>query len=112
MFDATLEISEFERRLSRDDFLNYLYCENDQVVGYISIKGGSHIYHLFVLKEFQGKGIAKALWNHVIKNVYKNSYTARSSIVAVPVYESFGFKVCGEPMRKDGISFQEMERVK
>ena len=48
-FVNTLSISEFERRINGNESSNYVYLIEDEIVGYISIKGGSHLYHLFVL---------------------------------------------------------------
>ncbi|SFK78311.1 GNAT family N-acetyltransferase [Methylophaga sulfidovorans] len=110
-FSDTLVISEFENRLKSDDFTNLVYILNEEIVGYISIKGSSHIYHLFVAENHQGKGISKELWNRVISTSGVDTYTVRSSIFAVPVYKSFGFKISGEMASKDGIKFQPMELV-
>jgi GNAT superfamily N-acetyltransferase len=111
-FSDTLSISEFKNRLESENFTNLVYLLNEEIVGYISIKGSSHIYHLFVAEDHQGKGISKALWNCATSTSDVDIYTVRSSIVAVPVYKSFGFKVSGAIASKDGIKFQPMELVR
>jgi GNAT superfamily N-acetyltransferase len=111
-FSDTLEISEFENRLMSEDFINLVCVLNEEIVGYISIKGSSHIYHLFVAEQHQGKGISKELWNRATYGLDVGIYTVRSSIFAVPVYKSFGFKASGAIASKDGIQFQPMEFVR
>ena len=105
----TLAITEFERRLSGDDFITFVYRQSDAVVGYISIKDKNHLYHLFVAETHQGKGIARKLWNHATSTVNSNRYSVRSSLYAVPIYQSFGFKSSSAAANKDGIGFQPME---
>ncbi|TGN39121.1 GNAT family N-acetyltransferase [Marinobacter confluentis] len=111
-FSKTLELSEFELRLSSEDFSSFVYSINDVIVGYISIKESSHLYHLFVAENYQGKGIAKELWNYATSDSGIDIYTVRSSIFAVPVYRRFGFKESEEATSKDGISFQSMVLVR
>ncbi|WP_375177913.1 GNAT family N-acetyltransferase [Marinobacter mobilis] len=111
-FSKTLALSEFERRLSSKDFSSFVYTINDVIIGYISIKENSHVYHLFVAESYQGKGIAKELWNYATSDSATSTYTVRSSIFAVPVYRRFGFKESEEATSKDGISFQPMVLVR
>ncbi|MFT2112602.1 GNAT family N-acetyltransferase [Marinomonas sp. 2405UD68-3] len=44
-------------------------------------------------------------------NVSSNCYTVRSSIHAVPVYKSFGFREPESTENKGGINFQPMELI-
>ncbi|MFC3852235.1 GNAT family N-acetyltransferase [Salinispirillum marinum] len=107
-FSNTLELSEFERRLSSEEFSSFVYSIDNVIIGYISIKDLSHLYHLFVAEGHQGKGIAKALWEYATSESGINVCTVRSSMFAVPVYRRFGFKESEAAMSKDGISFQPM----
>ncbi len=111
-FSNTLAISEFERRLSSNEFINYVYSVNGLIVGYISIKDKGHLYHLFVSEDYQGKGISKELWLYATSNLNVDSYTVRSSMYAIPVYKRFGFKESAPITSKDGISFQPMILVR
>ncbi len=110
-FSETLEISEFQTRLSNTEFINFVYLVNNSIIGYISVKGKSHLYHLFVSEEYQGKGISKRLWSHAMSTLGSSIYSVRSSIYAIPVYESFGFKISEVASTKDGIGFQPMELI-
>lgn len=107
-FSKTLELSEFERRLSSEEFSSFVYSINDVIIGYISIKDRSHVYHLFVAESYQGRGIAKELWHYATSDSGIGQYTVRSSIFAVPLYKKLGFKESETETQKDGISFQPM----
>lgn len=107
-FSKTLEIDEFERRISSAEFLTFVCTIGTFIVGYISFKGSNHLYHLFVAETHQGIGLAKNLWNYAISKVGCGPYTVRSSIYAIPVYESFGFIKSEPESCKDGIGFQPM----
>jgi len=106
---SSLELKEFKSRLKNNEFTN-LVCENNgHIIGYISIKNKNHVYHLFVSQEHQRKGIAKKLWDKA-KNICQSpTYTVRSSLYAVPVYENFGFSKSKEIETKDNLQFQTME---
>lgn len=108
-FLQTLDIFEFERRISSEEFDNFVYLIDGEIVGYISIKENSHLYHLFVDESYQGNGISKKLWRYATTDSLENIYTVRSSMFAVPVYKKFGFIESGLAASKDGISFQPME---
>jgi len=110
-FLRTLDASAFERRLSNDWFTNYVYVEEEDIVGYISMRGESHLYHLFVAEAHQRKGISRALWNVARSGVKSSVYTLRSSLYAIPIYKRFGFIASGPAEVRDGIGFQSMKCV-
>ena len=106
---STLELKQFESRLKSNNFTNLVCESNGDIIGYISIKDKNHIYHLFVSKEHQRKGIAKRLWAKAKNLCQSSTYTVRSSIYAIPVYECFGFSKSKGIESKDNIRFQTME---
>lgn len=108
-FASTLTKTEFIKRVYDTKYSNFLLEINNDIVGYISMKGNHHLYHLFVSQNHQHKGIAKQLWQHVTQHCISNRYTLRSSIYAIPVYKKFGFNDAGAIQEKDGIYFQPME---
>ncbi len=75
------------------------------------MRGGCHLFHLFVAETHQGKGISRALWNYAISGAKPKEYTLRSSLYAIPVYQRFGFTEYGAVEQKEGIVFQPMRRV-
>lgn len=108
-FSETLTESAFLDRISNAEYQNLVYEVQGKVVGYLALKGNSHLYHLFVSESHQGKGISRSLWQHVLNECKTEKYTLRSSLFAIPIYQKFGFRVVGEAGEKDGIGFQSME---
>ncbi len=108
-FLATLELKEFEKRIKEDQFTNLVCKTNEKIIGFISVKDKNHIYHLFVSQQHQRKGFAKKLWKAATALCGATRYTVRSSLYAVPVYESFGFIKSADAEAKDSIEFQKME---
>lgn len=108
-FANSLSSNEFESRIANDEYQNYVYEVSGILAGYISLKGRSHLFHLFVLPEYQGNGIARMLWEHVKLLSGSPVYTLRSSLFAVPIYKKFGFYVSGDVQEKEGICYQPME---
>ena len=107
-FSSSLTNSAFETRFCDGDYFNFVAEIDGSIVGYISVKAGFHLYHLFVASGFQNQGIAKRLWQHCVKHLNIEQCTVRSSLFAVPVYSQFGFSVSGSSAFKDGIGFQPM----
>ncbi len=73
------------------------------IVGYTDLQASGLIDHFFCHHEYQGKGVGKALMNHVFKVGNSRGikrYFSEVSITARPFYEHFGFKV---------VQAQEME---
>jgi len=106
--DSSLKLDEVTARINSPQFENYV-CESDgEIVAYLSIKEGAHLYHLFVDEQYQGQGLSRKLWEHGKKLASSNAFTLRSSLFAVPVYKQFGFVEDGSVLKKDGVSFQPM----
>src|SRR5690606_40652166 len=65
-----------------------------EIVGVVGMRDGSHVYHLFVAEEHQGRGLGRALWEHAKAECLRRgrpaAFTVNSSRGAVPIYERFG----------------------
>ncbi|WP_370981130.1 GNAT family N-acetyltransferase [Agaribacterium sp. ZY112] len=109
-FAKTLCIAELERRLKDSHFEHYVFLTGSEITGYIAIKDGHHLYHLFVAEHQQRKGIAKQLWKHA--STTSDTYTVRSSINAIPFYKHLGFKESAAQANKSGIAYQCMTFVR
>jgi len=108
-FAATLTRTAFLKRIENIEFSNFLYESQGSIIGYIAMKGNSHLYHLFVAEKEQGKGIARKLWQYAIGYCVSDMYTLRSSLYAVPIYKKLGFVESDTVQEKEGIGFQPME---
>nr|WP_228010882.1 GNAT family N-acetyltransferase [Vibrio sp. 1CM23M] len=87
------------------------------VVGYTDLQPSGLIDHFFCHHEYQGKGVGKALMEHVftvgrVRGISR--YFSEVSITARPFYEHLGFKVVNEQeveMRGVKLTNYVMEKV-
>jgi GNAT superfamily N-acetyltransferase len=104
-----------ERDYLRSERYQYLLaCSGSRLTGFIAIRDGSHLFHLFVERSHQGRGVARRLWERALQELCApgsaSGFTVNSSLAAVPVYEAFGFVPAGPIQREHGISFLPMRR--
>jgi len=104
-----------EREYLASERYGYLLAYSDsQLAGFIAIRDGSHLFHLFVERSHQRQGIARRLWERALEELCApgsdGGFTVNSSLSAVPVYLAFGFVPAGSIQRMHGISFLPMRR--
>ena len=104
-----------EREYLASDRYRYLLAYSDsELAGFIAIRDGSHVFHLFVERAYQRQGIARRLWERALRQLFVSGsdrgFTVNSSLSAVPVYQAFGFVPTGSTQRMHGISFLPMQR--
>jgi ribosomal protein S18 acetylase RimI-like enzyme len=104
-----------EREYLASERYRYLLAYSDsQLVGFIAIRDGSHLFHLFVDRTQQRRGIARRLWERALEDLCApgsdGGFTVNSSLRAVSVYEAFGFVPVGSIQSIHGISFLPMRR--
>ena len=106
--------AEAERNYLLSDRYTYtLAIDEGRVVGFVALRDGSHVFHLFVSKTRHGCGLARRLWNLACTPQGSTStpsmYTVNSSLNAVPVYKAFGFIPAAGVTHVHGISFLPMQ---
>ena len=83
---------------------------DEQIAGFIAVRPPSHLFHLFVAQQWQRRGVARALWEHVLEHAGAgiDTFTVNASPYAVPAYLALGF-ACSAPLACHmGVSFQPM----
>jgi GNAT superfamily N-acetyltransferase len=91
----------------------YLVAEHEGgIAGFIAMRDGTHLYHLFVAAAHQGQGIARRLWENARTEALAagatGEFTVNSSLAAVQVYRRFGFRETGPCRREAGVAFVPM----
>lgn len=113
-FLASVSLQAEREYLASERYRYLLAYSDSQLVGFIAIRDGSHLYHLFVERSHQCQGIARRLWERARRELRASerteSFTVNSSLSAVPVYQAFGFFPTGSIQREHGITFQPMRR--
>ena len=80
----------------------FIYEDNDDIRGFISIINNDFIGALFVEKNHQGQGIGKNLIDYA-KNLYDNLSLAvyKENEKALEFYKKMGFKIISENINED-----------
>jgi ribosomal protein S18 acetylase RimI-like enzyme len=102
----TLKLSDFDE--STKDELILVASIGDKIVGFISIwVPDKFIHNLFILQDFQGKGIGTALVNEAIKRVGLplTLKCVKSNINAFNYYKSHNWKIEKEGMSNEGLYY-------
>jgi len=111
---ASVSIQAECEYLASERYRYLLAYSNSQLAGFIAIRDGSHLFHLFVEHSHQGQGIARRLWERALRELCipntDGVFTVNSSLSAVPVYQAFGFVPAGSTQSMHGISFLPMRR--
>src|SRR6185312_9254954 len=89
-----------EREYLASERYRYIVAYSDsKLAGFIAIRDGSHLFHLFIERSFQGQGLARRLWERAVKELCvpnsEGMLTVNSSLNAVGVYKAFGFGPAG-----------------
>lgn len=102
-------IAEF---IAAPHFCHWVACEHGHVIAVAGLRDNTHLYHLFVAEEWQGHGIGRMLWQHVLRAAQaagnSNAFTVNSTPYGQAVYERFGFTTTGPLTRRDGMVYIPM----
>jgi GNAT superfamily N-acetyltransferase len=106
-FMKYLDPSRLADRAKGDSFVRVAES-NNQIIGVIAVKDGSHIALFFVSAEHQGKGIGRKLLSQAVQKCISNNpdltwITVNSSPNAVAVYRRLGFRETSEERTVNGI---------
>lgn len=91
----------------RTGFHYYVAEIDTTMAGVIGLNPYQHVYHLFVLEQYQRQGIARTLWNvakqAALADGQVETFTVNASPNARPVYEKLGFRAVAGPTERNGI---------
>ncbi len=109
-FLATIAPDATAERLADPAFRYHVAEEDGALVGVVGVRGGTHLYHLFVAERGQGRGLASRLWRAALLDAGSAIVTVNASLNAVGLYQRFGFAAAGDVVRTDGLAFLPMAR--
>ena len=111
-FIASVSVQAERKYLASAGYRYLLAFSGSEFAGFIAIRDGSHLFHLFVGRAHQRQGLGRRLWQQALRELCtpnsEGVFTVNSSLAAVPVYRSFGFVPAGSAQSVDGISFLPM----
>jgi GNAT superfamily N-acetyltransferase len=87
---------------------------DSKLVGMIEIRDNKYISLLFVDKEYQGKGIAKKLFEKSLKEIIRrdpklNKFYVHASPYSIPIYKKMGFIETDDMQEENGMKYLPME---
>src|SRR5438874_197303 len=89
---ASVSVQAEREYLASERYRYLLAYSGSQLAGFITIRDGSHLFHLFVERSHQRQGIARRLWERAVRELCVSSsdggFTVNSSFSAVPVYQA------------------------
>jgi len=113
-FLASVSVQAEREYLASERYRYLLAYSDSQLAGFIAIRDGSHLFHLFVDRSHQRLVIARRLLVRALQELCVSAndggFMVNSSLSAVPVYQAFGFVPAGSIQSMHGISFLPMRR--
>ena len=113
-FFASVSVQAESEYLASARYRYLLAFSGSEFAGFIAIRDGSHLFHLFVGRAHQRQGLGRRLWQQALRELCtpnsEGVFTVNSSLSAVPIYRSFGFAPADSTQSVDGISFLPMRR--
>jgi ribosomal protein S18 acetylase RimI-like enzyme len=79
-----------------------------QLAGVVAVRDGTHLFHLFVARALQGRGLARQLWQAVRDD--RIGFSVNASLYALPLYEKLGFVATAGQVEADGVAYVPMRR--
>jgi len=111
---ASVSVESEREYLASERYRYIMACAGSDLAGFIAIRDGSHVFHLFVARAYQRMGLARLLWERALRDLCapnaEGVFTVNSSLSAVPVYEAFAFAPADSIQRAHGIAFLPMRR--
>ncbi|MCF6255927.1 MAG: GNAT family N-acetyltransferase [Gammaproteobacteria bacterium] len=107
-FQGIASVDGFSNRMKEDNTI-LVYEENGKVKGVIELKEGRHVAMLFVVPDFQERGVGRALVSAITPYTRAETITVSASLNSIPAYFRYGFICAGDPDEKSGLKYQPME---
>lgn len=110
-----VENPEFLQKVQQGICPVYGAFDADEIVAMMGMRSSrTHINLAFTKKEYQRKGIARAIFSYLLDDVRKDNpaletLTLNSSPYGIPFYLSIGFKPLTGEQEIDGIRFTPMQ---
>ena len=116
--DAAAFLAEHDaaglRRNLDAGFVYHVAVVDGVLAGFVGVRGGTHLFHLFVDEAYQRRGIAVALWQvaraAALAPGHPGVFTVNASNVAVSFYAALGFERTA-PMQADSVPYNPMRLV-
>lgn len=108
---STMVTRAVEQRLDDGNYGYRVAVCGENVVGVCAMRGVTHLYHLFVADEWQGRGVGRRLWEAVLHDDGNRTrvFTVNASTHARGFYARLGFVAAGRAIQREGIRSWPMQ---
>lgn len=100
------------RRHIESGFVYHVADVDGDIVGFAGMRERSHLFHMFVHRDWHRQGVARRLWEvaraAAIEAGGSGNFTVNASNYAVPVYEAMGFVRTAPTQFAKGMYFNPM----
>lgn len=109
-FFAFLNGENLRRKLSDGSAVIYIY-EDDGIRGMMAVRDGSHICLAFVEREYQRRGVGRALFDCILSDYPNANITVNAAPTGYEFYKRLGFMPADMELVEDGIIYTPMIRT-
>ena len=100
------------RRYIESGFVYHVAEVDGGIVGFVGMRDRSHLFHMFVRRDWHRQGVARKLWEvaraAAIEAGGSGNFSVNASNYAVPVYEALGFVRTAPTQLLKGMYFNPM----
>ncbi len=113
-FRKYVNVEALSERLGGGSFA-FTAKSNGRMIGFIEVRDQSHVAMFFVLEEFQGRGVGRALMEAAMAKSQESDrevkeITVNSSPNSVDCYQALGFSPTSKEQAKNGMRFTPMAK--
>ena len=103
-FWDSISVEAVTERMASPDYRCFVAEDVNGLSGFVAFRNPPHLFHLFVAKHAQSRGLGRLLWQKVFDLSASSKITFNSSIFAIPFYQRLGFVRAGPEKSEGGIS--------
>jgi GNAT superfamily N-acetyltransferase len=106
-FIMSMSEGAIERYVTGEEYQYWSGWIGDELAGVVALRGGTHLFHMFVAQRYHGQGLARQLWQ-ALGAAAAPGMTVNAALHALPMYEHFGFVATGPRVEQHGIAYVPM----
>ncbi|MFC5525647.1 GNAT family N-acetyltransferase [Rhodanobacter ginsengisoli] len=102
---AGMKARAIRKKIVAGQRFHLAWLDGERLVGVAAMRDDAHLFQFFVSTRLQRQGIARQLWQRVMRDAVRRAgtrhFTLKSSAMAEPVYRRFGFVPSGPHIVSD-----------
>jgi GNAT superfamily N-acetyltransferase len=111
-FLASIQPEVIAANIGAGNYRYQLALLGDTLAGVVAVRANTHLFSLYVAKEFHGQGLGRQLWQaaraDALQRGNPGNFTVNSSELAAQVYQGWGFQPTDTMQENHGIRYIPM----